>query len=61
MADFVLTNGARPNPLPLTCHWGPGIEGESQVSDIRWLMRFVGEARKEGARHPSIESEAIDE
>ena len=61
LADFFLTNGTRPNPLPLTCHWGPGIEGEIQVSDIRWLTRFVDEAREEGASHPSIEGEAIDE
>ena len=61
MADFFLTSGARPNPLPLTCHWGPGIDGESQVSDIRGLRRFVDEVRQEGARHPSIEGEAIDE
>ena len=61
MADFFLTNGARPNPPPLTCHWGPGIDDESQVSDIRWLTQFVDEAREEGAKHPSIEGEAIDE
>ena len=53
---FFLTNGARPNPPPLTCHWGPGIDGESQVSDIRWLRRFVDEAREEGARRSSIKA-----
>ena len=61
MADFFLTNGARPNPPALTSHWGPGIDGESRVSDNRWLTRFVGEAREEGARRPSIKGEAKDE
>ena len=30
------------------------------MSDNRWLMRFVGEAREEGARRPSIKGEAKD-
>ena len=58
---FFLTYGARPNPTPLTCHWGPGIDGKSRMSDNRWLMRFVGETREEGARRPNIKCKAKDE
>ena len=61
MADCFLTAGARPNPPALTCHWNLGIDGESRVSDNRWLTLFVGEAREEGARRPSIKGEAKDE
>ena len=61
MADIFLTNGARPNLPALTCHWGPGIDSESRVSDNRWLTEFVGEAREEGARPPSIKGEAKNE
>ena len=61
MAVFFLTNGARPNSPALTYHWGPGIDGENQVSHNRWVTRFVGEAREEGARRPSIKGEAEDE
>ena len=60
MADFFSDKWDKADPLPLTCHWGPGINGESHVSDIRWLTQFLDEAREEGARHPSIEGEAID-
>ena len=48
---FFLIYGTRPNTTPLTCHWGPCRY--RWLSDNRWLMRFVGEAREESAKRPS--------